>query len=145
MRRLRGISFRNWWNHIFQPRSVNNPDDFIASYSNYGSVVDLAAPGSRIWSTDNKGSYTSLSGTSMAAPHVAGAAALYKSLHPTANPFQVDAFLKSTATKTPATGNPQVPCDGAGRGYFDDRYFRTGIVILTDKDKEPLLHMDGIR
>ncbi|HKI09574.1 MAG TPA: S8 family serine peptidase [Nitrososphaeraceae archaeon] len=132
-------------NHIFQPRSVNNPDDFIASYSNYGSVVDLAAPGSRIWSTDNKGSYTSLSGTSMAAPHVAGAAALYKSLHPTANPFQVDAFLKSTATKTPATGNPQVPCDGAGRGYFDDRYFRTGIVILTDKDKEPLLHMDGIR
>jgi len=132
-------------NHIFQPRSVNNPDDFIASYSNYGSVVDLAAPGSRIWSTDNKGSYTSLSGTSMAAPHVAGAAALYKSLHPTANPFQVDAFLKSTATKTPATGNPQVPCDGAGRGYFDDRYFRTGIVILTDKDKEPLLHMGGIR
>jgi hypothetical protein len=38
-------------------------------------------------------------GTSIAAPHVAGAAALYKSLQPSANPFQVDAFLKSVSTQ----------------------------------------------
>jgi subtilisin len=131
--------------HIFQPRSISNPDDFIASYSNYGSVVDLAAPGSRILSTDKNGGYSLKSGTSMAAPHVAGAAALYMSLHPTANPFQVDSFLKNLGTKAPATGNPRIPCDGAGRGYFDDRYFTSGIVVLTDKDKEPLLYMGGIK
>jgi subtilisin family serine protease len=131
---------------IFQPSSsVSNPDDFFRSNSNFGSIVDLAAPGGNILSTDNKGSYTNMSGTSMAAPHVAGAAALYKSLHPTANPFQVDAFLKSVSTKMPATANPLVPCDGAGRGYFDDRYFRIGIVVLNDKDKEPLLYMGSIK
>jgi subtilisin family serine protease len=129
--------------HIFQPSTINNPDDFIASYSNFGSVVDLAAPGTRILSTGNTGGYISMSGTSMAAPHVAGAAALYKSLHPTANPFQVDAFLKNAGTKVPATGNPLIPCNGAGLGYFNDRY--SGVLVFTDKDKEPLLHMGGIR
>jgi subtilisin family serine protease len=138
---LSGIRAR----HFFQPRSIRDPDDFMASYSNYGSVVDLSAPGSRIMSINNSGGYIPKSGTSMAAPHVAGAAALVKSLYPAANPFQVDAFLKSVSIKMPATGNPLVPCDGAGRGYFDDRYFRTGIVVLTDKDKEPLLHMGNIR
>jgi peptidoglycan hydrolase-like protein with peptidoglycan-binding domain len=131
--------------HFFQPSSISNPDDFIASYSNFGEIVDLAAPGSEILSTNNTGNYISLTGTSMAAPHVAGAAALIKSLYPRANPFQVDAFLKSTATNAPATGNPQVPCDGAGRGYFEDRYMRSGILVFSDKVKEPLLYMGTIR
>jgi subtilisin len=138
---LSGISAR----HFFQPRSIRDPDDFMASYSNYGSVVDLSAPGSRILSINKTGDNSPKSDTSMAAPHVAGAAALIKSLYPAANPFQVDAFLKSVSIKMPATGNPLVPCDGAGRGYFDDRYFRTGIVVLTDKDKEPLLYMGSIK
>jgi hypothetical protein len=81
----------------------------------------------------------------MAAPHVAGADALYKSLHPTVNPFQVDAFLKNIGTKAPATGNPLIPCNGAGLGYFNDNYLTSGIVVFTDKDKEPLLHMGGIK
>ncbi len=70
----------------------------LASWSSYGSTsVDLAAPGVDIYSTTRGGGYGSMSGTSMAAPHVTGAIALYSSVRTAATAAQIrDALLTST-------------------------------------------------
>ncbi|CAN5604580.1 hypothetical protein BH23CHL2_BH23CHL2_25110 [soil metagenome] len=72
------------------------PDDSMASFSNYGNHVDVIAPGVSILSTVPNNSYAFGSGTSMAAPHVAGAAAAYIAQNPGATPAQIDLALKST-------------------------------------------------
>ena len=86
--------------------------DAKASYSNRGTCLDLFAPGSNItsdWYTSPTATNT-ISGTSMATPHVVGVAALYLSTTPSATPAQVSQQLVSTATtgvvKNPGTGSP---------------------------------------
>jgi subtilisin family serine protease len=74
--------------------------DAAASFSNYGSCVDLWAPGVNIVSTRKGGGTTTLSGTSMAAPHVGGGAALYLSSQTGKTPAEVEAALKSSAAST---------------------------------------------
>jgi subtilisin family serine protease len=84
--------------------------DARASYSNYGTCVDLFAPGSGItsdWNTGDNATNT-ISGTSMATPHVTGSAALYLGDHPGASPAAVTAGLLAAAT----TGH----VSGAGSG-----------------------------
>jgi subtilisin len=72
-------------------------DDTFANFSNYGSDVDLIAPGKCIWSTV-PGGHQYMSGTSMAAPHVAGAAALIKASRPGLSPDEVKEALQYLGT-----------------------------------------------
>ena len=69
-------------------------DDTFADFSNYGGDVDIIAPGKCIWSTIRGPSYGYSSGTSMAAPAVTGAVALYKATRPLATPAQVRESLR---------------------------------------------------
>ena len=73
-------------------------DDTLASFSNFGSDVDIIAPGVCILSTARGGGLTTFSGTSMASPHVAGAAALFKAANPTASPAAVKSALINAGT-----------------------------------------------
>jgi subtilisin family serine protease len=86
--------------------------DARASYSNHGSVLDIFAPGSSItagWHTGDTATST-ISGTSMATPHVAGAAAVYLAGHTSATPAQVASALVNGATTgkvtAPGSGSP---------------------------------------
>lgn len=82
----------------------------LASFSNYGATtVDLGAPGAGIYSTVPKKSgskvisaYASYSGTSMATPHVTGAAALYAASHPGETASQIKNAILNSATPTPS-------------------------------------------
>ena len=69
-------------------------DDTYANFSNYGGDVDIIAPGKCIWSTKPGSTYGYSSGTSMATPHVTGAAALYKASRPLATPGEVQEALQ---------------------------------------------------
>lgn len=88
--------------------------DARASYSNYGSCLDIFAPGSSIksdWMGSNTATNT-ISGTSMATPHVTGAAALYLATHPSASPATVRNALVAAGTTNKVTsagsGSPNV-------------------------------------
>lgn len=96
--------------------------DAMMSMSDYGSCVDLFAPGASIRSaviaTDS--SYSSASGTSVATPHVAGVAALYLAANPSATPAQVSAAIVDNATRGVVTslgaGSPNLLLNIAAAG-----------------------------
>jgi subtilisin family serine protease len=98
-------------NSNFQPTPVEYPaafpgvlavaattaSDGPATFSNRGPEVDIAAPGTEIFSTGGGNRYMAMSGTSMAAPHVSGLAALVWSVEPTLTADQVANVITSTA------------------------------------------------
>ena len=106
-----------------------------ASYSNYGTLIDVAAPGGdgsySVLSTLNSGTsapasdnYAGYQGTSMATPHVAGVAALMLSLNSALTPDDIESKLKSTARAFPAS------CSGCGTGIVDATAAVNSVVII---------------
>ncbi|MEW5926584.1 MAG: S8 family peptidase [Gemmatimonadota bacterium] len=86
--------------------AASTSSDARASYSNYGSCVDLYAPGSSIRSTWLNGGTNTISGTSMASPHVAGVGALYKATYGNASSSTIDSWIKNNSTANVITSNP---------------------------------------
>jgi len=116
------------------PLWAGNDDSLPIIFDNYGQAVDILAPGVDINSTYMHHEYSSLTGTSMAAPHVTGAVALYKTLHPEATPSQVKAALLHLAIHF----SRSTACKGA-QGYID---------LSPDpdtKDRTPLLYVGGMK
>ena len=84
--------------------SATDDKDLVTSWSTSGSVIDLAAPGTDVYSTAKGGGYGSWSGTSISASIVAGTAALVLSRRPDLTPAQVESALLTSATDLGAAG-----------------------------------------
>ena len=103
-------------NNLFYPASFANVvsvaattnGDAKASFSNFGPMIDVAAPGVSVASAFKGNTYWSMSGTSMATPHVAGLAALIRSLHPEFTLAEIETAIKSTALDLGAAGRDNV-------------------------------------
>ena len=93
--------------------AATDASDNRAGFSTYGDFVDVAAPGSGIYSTLMSGGYGYMSGTSMATPHVAGLAALLFSLNPQLTNAQVRELIETNADDLGTTGWD--PYFGSGR------------------------------
>ena len=102
------------------PRSAKSP------FSNFGeNKINLAAPGQAVYSTVPGGGYKILEGTSMASPHVAGVAALLRSVDPKLNPAQVRARLAQQANDLACPPAASGECSGSAG---NNSYYGEGLV-----------------
>jgi subtilisin family serine protease len=115
--------------------AATTASDTRPSYSNYGSFVDVAAPGDGIFSTTNGGEYGTKSGTSMASPVVAGAAAVVWAAHPEYRHDQVVAALLVSADKVGTSAY-----DATGRNeFFGHGRINLARALATERLRLPLL------
>jgi serine protease len=114
--------------------SAVGPDKELASYSNFGSKIDVAAPGGDfdsaggcVYSTSGNDDgdsilnvYSYACGTSMASPHMAGVVALMKAVYPAMTPSELDTFIQSGSLTEDLTGDgPAERNDNFGYGLID--------------------------
>ncbi len=101
-----------------------------SGFSNFGlNKIDVAAPGSSILSTLPGGRYGTMSGTSMASPHVTGVAALMKSAHPWWGPRELEAALRQEADDSACPTTPDARCTGT---TANNSFFGEGIADALD-------------
>lgn len=134
--------------------SASDQNDHKKANSNYGTRIDVIAPGEDMYSTWINGTYTASGGTSTAAPLVAGAAAIVKSHFPSMNALQVGEQLKATADIVDTIG-ANLPYSGLlGRGRINlfralTETFHPSIVLtgdsLYDNNDLSLVSSDTIR
>jgi subtilisin len=103
--------------------SATGSSNAIASFSSRGAEVELAAPGVGIFSTYKGGTYGTLSGTSMATPHVAGAVALVIASGRASSPDAVRTLLRQTADDLGSSGKDNL----YGYGLLDAEQAATGV------------------
>jgi thermitase len=116
---------------------ATDSSDSRAYYSTYGAALDVAAPGSGIYSTYYGGGYTTFSGTSMASPHVAGLAALLWSFAPGMTSSEVEALIEQTADDLGSAGWDQY----YGYGRINARRALERIALQVSP-AQPLLFID---
>lgn len=108
------VNYPSAYNHVLGVAATDQ-SDHLASFSNYGTWVDVSAPGVSIYSTWATGTYMSLSGTSMSSPVACGLAALIKAQNPSWRPDAIELRMESSAVNID-TLNPQYEgMMGAGR------------------------------
>ncbi len=108
------------FNNAFSIAATNSTNDNKASFSQYNYSVDLSAPGNGIYNTIYNNSYASESGTSMASPITAGAAALVKSKFPALTALQIGERLRATSDNVYTGTNAQPTYKGKlGRGRLN--------------------------
>ena len=84
--------------------AATDSGDARATYSNFGAYVDIAAPGSGIYTTNSSGGYSSVSGTSFSSPNTAAVIALVMSANPTLTPTDVTSIITNTAKDLGSAG-----------------------------------------
>ena len=111
---LSTMTYPSGYNHVISV-AASSSNDTKAGFSNYGSWVDITAPGQNIYSTTVGASYGNKSGTSMASPMVAGLAGLMLSLNPSLTVANIENCLKSTADNINAVNSGFIGQLGTGR------------------------------
>ncbi len=106
------------YDHVINVGSTNSSDR-KSGFSNYGTTVDIMAPGSSIRTTDHNAalnpSYTTSQGTSLSSPIVAGLAGLLKSINPCLTPDEIAFYIQSTAVDISSLNPSYIGQLGAGR------------------------------
>ncbi len=110
---------------------------YRANYSNYGSVIDVSAPGTGVYSTVPKNKYETLSGTSMAAPYVAAAVALLRTYYPDADYQQISDTLEHYALDLGDEGYDEY------YGYGEVQLGKVAEGLCNEKTRTPMLSEQG--
>ena len=134
-----GVNCPAAYDQVMAVGSTTSSDD-RSYFSNFGPRLDIVAPGNSIYSTYRFGSYTTMSGTSMATPHVAGLAALIWSLVPSLSQVEVRNYIQTTANDLGSAGWDQY----FGYGRIDARPALEGISLQTSPTLLTLLIDDEL-